>query len=383
MDKYILFFLRTLVFITFVPVSLFPARAQWYSSTLLTSPALSEIDSGKLSLGVDMTGFFKNNEYFSKVAVGQTLPGVSMILAAGYQVSGRFRAEAGMYTLKYSGDDRLTHTQAFLRLQYAITPNFTMILGNLYEGVNHRLIEPLYQWERHYVDKPESGLQFVLHNDRWFTDIWVDWQHFIRRDDPVPERLTFGTSASYQVFDPSGKFGLSIPLQLMIYHSGGQIDTSSDPMIVLGNAATGICSKWNVNCFWLRSVGLNVYLAGYYDRYTNKDLRPYKSSLGVYPVLFIDAMPLELMAGYWQTQKYYSFAGEPLFGSFDPYNPQNRLPDRKLLTFKLAYSIRLLKGVMAGTQVEIYTDLLRNKTDYSFGVHLRFNDRFLLSKYTE
>jgi hypothetical protein len=283
-----------------------------------------------------------------------------------------------MYALKYSGDDRLSHTHAFVRMQYAITPNFTMVLGNLYGGINHRVIEPLYQWERHFTDKPESGLQFVLHNERCFADIWVNWQHFIRRDDPVPERLTFGTSVSYQVLKPAGKFGLSIPLQLLIHHTGGQIDASSEPMVVLGNAATGICSKWNVNYFWLRSVNLNVYIAGYFDRYINREQRPYKSSLGIYPVIHVDAKPLEVMAGYWQTQKYYSFAGEPLFGSFDPYNPQSRLPDRKLLTFKLAYNIRLLKGVTAGAQAEIYTDLLRDMTDYSFGVHLRFNDRFLL-----
>jgi len=48
-----------------------------------------------------------------------------------------------------------------------------------------------------------------------------------------------------------------------------------------------------------------------------------------------------------------------------------------MLALKLAYNIKLLKGVQLGTQVEIYIDLLRKETDYSFGVHLRFNDRFL------
>jgi len=357
------------------------AQAQWFPSTLLTTPALSEADSNRLTLGTDITGFFKNNEYFSPVAVGQTLPGVSMLMTVDYQVAGKFRTEAGMYVLKYSGEDQLSNIQPFIRMQYAITPNFNMIVGNLYGGINHKLIEPLYQWERHFTDKPESGLQFVLHNERWFTDIWINWQHFIRRGSLVPEMLTFGSSTSYLVLHPSRRFGLSIPLQLLIHHTGGQIDISPDPMIVLGNAATGICSKWKINNFWLRSVGLDVYLAGYYDRYPNTDLRPYTYSLGVYPVLHIDAMPLEIMAGYWQTEKYHSFTGEPLFGSFDPYHPTNRekrLPERKMITLKLAYNLRLLKGVLLGTQVEIYTDLFRNATDYSFGVHLRFNDRFIL-----
>ena len=358
-------------------------QAQWFPSTLLTTPALSETDSNKLTLRTDITGFFKNNEYFSPVAVGQTLPGVSMLMTVNYQVSAKFRTEAGMYAVKYSGEDQLSNVQPFVRMQYAFTPNFNMVVGNLYGDVNHRLIEPLYQWERHFTEKPESGLQFVLHNDRWFTDVWIDWQNFIRRGSPVQEMLTFGASVSYHVFQSSRRFALSIPLQLLIHHTGGQIDTSSDPMIVLGNAATGICSKWNINDSWFRSVGLDVYLAGYYDRYPNKDLRPYKYSLGVYPVLHIDAMPIEIMAGYWKIEKYYSFAGEPLFGSFDPYNPldrKKRLPDRKMLTLKFAYNLNLLKGVYLGAQVEIYTDLLRNATDYSFGVHLRFNERFILTK---
>jgi len=358
------------------------AHAQWFPYTLATTPALSEADSNKFTLRTDITGFFKNNEYFSPVAVGQTLPGVSILLTADYQISGKFRAEAGMYAVKYSGEDQFSNVQPFIRMQYSITPNFNMIVGNLYGGVNHRLIEPLYQWERHFTDKPESGLQFVLHNDRWFADVWINWQHFIRRGSPLPEMLTFGVSTSYHLLRPSRRFGLNIPLQLLIHHTGGQIDTSSDPMIVLGNAATGICSKWKITDSWLRSVGLDIYLAGYYDRYPNEDLRPYKSSLGVYPVLRIDAMPFEMMAGYWQTKKYYSFMGEPLFGSFDPYhplNPEKRLPERKMIAFKIAYNINLLKGVQLGTQVETYTDLLRNETDYSFGIHLRFNDRFLFT----
>ena len=360
-----------------------PTQAQWFPSTLITTPAISEADSNKLSLGTDFIGFFKNNEYFSPVAVGQTLPGVSMLMTMGYQVSGKFRTEAGMYAVKYSGEDQLSNVQPFIRLQYAITPDFNMVVGNLYGGGNHRLIEPLYQWERHYTDKPESGLQFVLHGDRWFTDVWINWQQFIRRGSSIPEMLTFGASTSYLLLQPSRRFALSVPLQLLVHHTGGQIDTSSDPMIVLGNAATGICSKWKINDFWLRSVGLDVYLAGYYDRYPNTSLRPYTYSLGVYPVLHIDAMPVEIMAGYWQTEKYYSFIGEPLFGSFDPYHPlerEKRLANRKMLTLKLAYNLKLLKGITLGTQVEIYTDLLRNATDYSFGVHLRFSDRFLLSR---
>lgn len=59
----------------------------------------------------------------------------------------------------YSGDQQKEGTYAFngifARIQYAIKPNFNLILGN-YGDVNHRLIEPLYRCERQMVDKLET-----------------------------------------------------------------------------------------------------------------------------------------------------------------------------------------------------------------------------------
>ena len=322
-----------------------------------------------------MTGFFKNNEYFSPVAVGQTLPGVASTLALGYQVSGKFKAELGAYAVKYSGRDPLENLQTFVRLQYALAPNFNMVLGNIYGGVNHRLIEPLYQWERQYTDSPESGMQFVLHANRWFADAWVDWQYFIQRGDSVPEALTFGTSAKWRITGDDSRFSLTAPLQLLIHHHGGQIDTSDEPMIVTGNLATGLCARMDFDQ-WIKSVGFDVYVAGYWDRYEDKTSRPYKKGWGVYPVLNMDMSPLKFMLGYWHAHQFYAFEGEPLFGSFDPYHTQQQLPTRNLLTCKFIFEKLLLKSVIMGAQLETYTDLNRGKTDYSFGVHLRFNHRF-------
>ena len=71
----------TLIVILAMWACLLPVCAQWVPATLLSPPALSKVDSSKLSLKADITGFFKNNEYFSPVASGQTLPGVSSTLA--------------------------------------------------------------------------------------------------------------------------------------------------------------------------------------------------------------------------------------------------------------------------------------------------------------
>ena len=378
--RYISF--RSFFFMILLPVSLLPVRSQGISHSSLLTPhsLLSKTDSGKISLNADLTGFFKNNEYFSPVAVGQTLPGTALNLALGYQVADKFKAGLGVYAVKYSGRNPLENLQPFVRLQYAITPRFSMVMGNLFGGVNHRLIEPLYQWERHFTDNPESGLQFVLHADRWFADVWIDWQHFIQRGDPAPESLAFGTSLARELTGRDSRFSLTVPLQLLIYHQGGQIDTSDEPMIVLGNMATGLCSRLNTNHKRIRSVGFDLFLAGYWDRYSNETLRPFDKGWGIYPVLNMDMTPFKLMAGYWYADKFYAFEGESLFGSFDPFRPQKQLPTRNLLTFKFIFDQQLLNDVSICAQLETYTDLDRGETDYSFGVHLRVKMKYLWNR---
>jgi hypothetical protein len=355
------------------------AEAQWFSESLLSSPILVAADSNSLSLRTDICGFFKNNEYFSPIAEGQTYPGIAMTAVLNYQHSNRFRAEAGAYAVKFSGRKQLTGLQPFLSLQYSVSPSFHIVMGNLYKGVNHRLIEPLYQWERHFIANPESGLQLLWHSKRLFADIWIDWQRYIERNDPFPEMLTFGTSLAWQLCPPDAPFGLSIPAQLLIHHKGGQIDISDESMIVMGNMATGLCSRWNINSKWLRGAGLDFYLAGYYDRYPDVS-RPYRKGWGTYPVVHLNAAPFALMAGYWHGETYFAFQGEPLFGSFNPNEPEQQIPVRHLLTVKFSFEKALYECVFIGAQIETYSDLQQGKTDYSFGIHLRLNRNFFLKR---
>nr|WP_294482266.1 hypothetical protein [uncultured Bacteroides sp.] len=356
--------------------------AQWIPDKLLSSPVLSENDSNKFVFSVDMTGFFKNNEYFSPVAKGGTLPGIHLLPKVAYQFDNRFRAELGAYNVYYSGDQQKQGVYAFnslfVRLQYALNPDFNLIFGNIYGGLNHRLIEPLYQWEHQFIDKPESGLQLIYRNKRYSADVWVNWQRFIEHGDSVPEVLTFGTSASAKLTNPENRFQLSIPFQLLIYHRGGQIDTSDEPMVVMGNAVTGVCSEWKFEKSFIRSISLSTYLAGYYDKLPNREVRPFTNGWGIYPVFQVNTSLFSFMTGYWYAKNFYALEGEPLFGSFNPYDPQQQMPTRKLITAKFAYSQQILKPLSIGAQVETYTDLGSKSTDYSFGVYLQFKGDFTL-----
>lgn len=350
-----------------------------FNSLLSTHQLLKENNNG-LKLNIDMTGFFKNNEYFSPVAKGRTLPGISLLPKLCYQINNQFRTELGAYNVYYSGDQYKEGVYAFnslfIRLQYAVNPELNLIFGNYYGGLNHQLIEPLYQWERQFTNKPESGLQLIYDNKQFFADTWVNWQRYIEHGDSVPEILTFGTSASAILTKPENPFQLSTLFQLLIHHQGGQINTSNEKTIVMGNATTGISSEWRFGKSFVRSIALKTYIAGYLDKLPDYDLRPYKNGWGIYPVLQANSSLFSIMAGYWYGKHFYAFEGEPLFGSFNPFDPLQQEPVRKLLTTKFVYSQQLIKALSIGAQLETYTDLIKQSTDYSFGIYLRFNCDF-------
>ena len=374
--KYIILF----VFLLFLPTIL---CSQWIPQKLLPSTQIAGNDSNKLSFSFEMIGFFKNNEYFGPLEKGRTLPGTKVLPKLVYQVNNNFRAELGAYSIYYSGEQEKGKAYVdgvFARMQYSPKPELNLVLGNIYGGVNHRLIEPLYQWERQFVERPESGLQVIFQNERYFADTWINWKRYIERGDSVPEVLTFGFSLDAKLTKPKNYFQVSIPVQLLINHSGGQIDTSDEPMVVKGNLATGICVERFLKHRFFESIALKTYLTGYYDKFSNKKIRPYNKGWGAYPVVQVNTPLFSLMTGYWYAERFYSLEGEQLFGSFNPNYPSEKIPVRKLITCKLIYSQQLLKNLTIGAQVETYSDLKLGPTDYSFGLFLRFDQDFILKK---
>lgn len=359
------------------------AWPQWVPELLQTSSALPAKDNGKFALELEAIGFFKNNEYFSPVSKGQTFPGTFIRPRAIAQIDDKLRLELGITGLYFSGDQQKNGVEAvnsiFARIQYAIKPNLHLVFGNYYGGANHRLLEPLYRWERQYIEKPESGLQLLYENKRVFADVWLNWQRYIEHGDSVPEILNFGLSAAAKLTADDRPLSISVPLQLTIYHQGGQVDTSNEKMIVCMNAATGLSMEWALGRT-VRSIGLDAYVLGYYDKLPNKEIRPYDRGWAVYPVFKVNAKYFKYMLGYWHARKFYTFEGEPLFSSFNPLYPDEELqPTRRLITSKITFFKPLHKAFSLGAQAEGYYDVGLGKFDYSFGVSIRV-DAQLFSK---
>jgi hypothetical protein len=377
MKKAILF-----VLLVFVGTSAF---SQWLPKFLLTSPSLQENNSNKLTIDVDAVGFFKNNEYFSPLSKGQTFPGIRIEPTIGFQIDNKLQFKLGIIGRYLSGDQKKhglsTFNELFARIQYAILPNLNLVFGNLYGGANHQLVEPLYRWERQMVDKPESGLQLLYNDDRFFADVWVDWRRYIEHGDSVPEVLNFGLSASARLTPKEKNFRVTVPFQLTIYHQGGQIDTSDEKMVVVGNVATGIKTNWNLRQRIFHSIDFDTYLLGYFDKKPAEEIRPYKKGWAIYPVITFNVLNFKLMTGYWHGNKFFSYDGDPIFSSFNPMYPEEIHAKRQIVTNKISYFKQLHKYFSLGAQMETYFDTKESQFDYSFGIALRVNAQLFGKKY--
>ena len=101
------------------------------------------------------------------------------------------KLEAGLHLLRYWGANKYpsfaytdiakwkgnqyqsgVHLLPIFRVQVALSDHLDLILGTIYGGANHRLIDPLYNPELNLSADPESGLQLkytskVLDLDTW------------------------------------------------------------------------------------------------------------------------------------------------------------------------------------------------------------------------
>ena len=142
------------------------------------SHRIDSASCGELRLNFDALCFFRDNEYKGCLSKGYTLPGYRLQPTVSYQPLKNLRVEVGVSMLHYwgankypnlnysdiatwKGDQTQTgfHLLPFFNVQLAVSRNFNLILGNIYGGANHRLIEPLYNQENALSADPEMGVQ--------------------------------------------------------------------------------------------------------------------------------------------------------------------------------------------------------------------------------
>jgi hypothetical protein len=339
----------------------------------------AQTDSQKLFFHFGNKNFLKNNEYFNPLNEGYTLLGFVAQPSVVYYPGKTTRIEAGASFLKYSGRENFSDIQPLFRFQYQPTSAFQMVMGSLYGGATHGLIEPLYRWEQDFMNPVENGLQFLFNTSHVKADIWLQWEKFIFRGDPFQEELTVGTSVSWKLLPEDAGFNITIPIQSLISHHGGQSISIEKPIQTLANYASGMKASWQMESSLVKGIDLECWVMGYKDL-SPKKFQAYKQGYGIYPKAGIQTGGFMFQAGFFYGEKFLAPKGETLFHSALMGDTSILYPVRHLLTAKLIYSKKIQKGIFLAAYTETYTDLKSGNTDYNYGVHMIFDCEFLITK---
>jgi hypothetical protein len=342
-------------------------------------PFFAPADSQKLFVRINNKNFFKNNEYFNPLNEGYTLLGFLAQPSVAWHPGATTRLEVGASVLKYSGRTGLSDAQPIFRFQYQPNTNFQMVMGTLFGGSYHGLIEPLYRWERDVMNPLENGLQFLFHTPRIKADVWLDWEKFIFRNDPFQEELTVGTTVDVKLLPAERNFNISIPLQLMVNHHGGQEIAIDTAIMTLVNYAGGIRASWENLGQKLKKLDVECWLLGYNDLSPQK-LQAYKNGYAIYAKAGIWIRNFMLQTGYYHGETFMSPRGEPLFLSAVIPSNGFLFPDRNLITAKLAFQKKIENGISLAAYCETYTDMDGGTTDYNYGVHIIVNQDFFITR---
>lgn len=373
--------LRILLILIVCSLLSLTALAQLDNSSLFYNDAVDTTREKSAFLKIQNLNFLKNNEYYNPIADGYTMLGVQLNPQLGYQVTKNISVEGGIFLSKDFGNKDFTIIAPSFSFRYRKN-DFKMVFGNIDGSLNHQLIEPLYNFERVITNRLESGVQFVVNKKYYDFDLWVDWQNAIYRYSYDKEHIWGGISANILKFK-NEKAEFRVPLQMTVYHEGGQIDTLKSVGITKNfNYSPGLFFKYNLNAGFVKS----IYADGRYVIRTNNynDTIEVKSNgNGVMGNIGITtAKSWNLMFSYWYGNNFYNEFGGFLYSSKSktvayPYYSQRY---RSILFMRLTKIINLSEKVIMTLRAEPHYDFYNEMFEFSFGLYIKYDDKLWFRK---
>lgn len=358
---------------------------------------IDSLSQGTLAVEIDNISFFKDNEYDAKQVVGYTLPGLWIQPKVTYQPLSNIKIEAGVHSLIFFGKRKYpntayqdiaswkgydymdgTHLLPYFRANFQMG-KVNVVLGDIYGGSNHRLIDPLYSPELNLTSDPEMGLQMLVDLKRWHLDAWVDWQSFIFKNDMHQESFVFGGNSEVRL----GK-GWTLPVQAIVQHRGGelQVDEERGHVNTLINYSAGICYYKVFGQSWMDRLNADTHFTGYLlqkGQVLNVD-----NGWGAYAHCGLHFKPgLQFDASYFYNSTFVSLLGT---GHYTCIGAKATLPVSKgvnLYKASLEYARAFGKYYTFGARTQMYLyDRKKsdgnNTLDVNFGVFMKCNPQFIL-----
>jgi len=358
--------------------------AQWNNTEFMDPLPTDSARTKNLFFSVHTLSFLKDNEYASYIADGYTLFGFQFQPFFTYYPMKNVRVNAGVYLQKDFGNKNFSTIDPFfsVKLNYR---HLDIVFGNLEGALNHRLIEPLYDFERVLKDRQEHGLQFLYTGNHFMGDLWVNWETMIYKGSPFQEEISGGISMTEKI-NLNENFSLDIPIQMIVYHRGGQIDSSPGRVLTRYNFSSGIDMKVQLKGFFNQ-----LNLAGYYA-YSNGGNPPngiksdsvvYGNGNGAYFNLGLTTRNhFQIIGSFWAASNFSSEKGGQLYPSESSSYKKAGLvePKRTLFILRVFHTWKLADNLFFSSRIEPYYDFRVDTFEFAFGFYLNYRPEFFLWK---
>ncbi len=383
-----------------LPITL-EATAQLDNRAFLTPQAVDSSQAHQLRLRAEVFFFNKDNEYFGRIADGYTLFGVAGRPQLTWQPNARVRLAAGFFfrqdfghQIGVAGNARLQQIRpALTAIVQGGAPGkeWRFLFGSLDGHLHHSLAEPLYDFERVMLRRPEEGIQLTGDAGALRYDAWVNWERMQYPRDSAQERVSGGLSALFDVVGshrralvpgaalgaddpaPGDRFGLRVPVQFTGRHIGGQIDTLDLPLQTYFTGATGLRAVWAFDSTnFVRSLRVEALATGALDYSFTRRL-PFSSGRGLYLNVGLQTSVNTLWISYWRGDGFSSPGlGGVLYSSLGSVvkSPGYAERHRELLIVRLTHDYRLWKSGFLTTRAEPYYDVRNRRFEFSLGLYL-------------
>ncbi|MBO7068550.1 MAG: hypothetical protein J6W52_07725 [Bacteroidaceae bacterium] len=357
-------------------------------------------DVKALHVELDNLSFFHDNEYSGWLSKGYSLPGLWVQPKLTYNPIRQIGLELGLHALIFNGANKYpcyayhdiglwkgnqyqsgAHLLPWFRAK-AQFKYLTIVLGDIYGGQNHRLIEPLFNPELNLSQDPEMGIQLLWDRPHLHADIWLNWQSYIFKMDTHQEAFTVGMNWTVYYNKQENRLKWFSPVQLVIQHRGGEQNIALRGVQTISNASIGVGMKWETGRKALNSLGAEINLLAAYQQ--SGELWPFKTGLAIHTGLNLKLWNyVGINTGYLCTPKHFvSLYGNPLFNTLSQID-NTSYDGNNTLYARVGYHRVIARHYVLGAQAEAFQTWLPNHSElnFGFGLYLRVNPSFLIKKW--
>jgi len=333
-----------------------------------------------LWLNIKSISFIKNNEYFSPITEGYTLIGSFVRPVLIYSPSDNFELGIGLHQQIYAGTSEYIKPHLLFSANWKLSEKNILTLGSLDGCDKHRMHDPHFNTERIYSNFDETGASFVTETSHLFSDTWINWENFIFRGDTVREIFTAGESFNYKISIVRDVIRINFPVQAKIKHFGGQISNYSGHVVTFLNVSSGLGVDFNIAEGNYGMPGVE-YIQFIYRELTKKGDAVTTRGSASWLRFHYRYKSLYFGSYFWFAHNFFAPDGNQIYGCVSDYKDKYVIPDRKIWTNSIYFTLKPGGIFEFLIGFEGYYDFNLKKMDTAVAMHINFDRRIKLKSF--